>query len=227
MTGRNPHRASPYLSVFGDESCKKVLVLSGSFSLLHWNANDFVTAAMVTVPGPMFGRESIPVILGRNRGFSCRIESHFQRCHVRLNQHIGGDDFGFELRMGTDQSRILMSAHVIPGPTVKSSFPHGSYIVWDKVVSEPVAFIGRTPELARDWVDRLAHAVAKPIGIHFNKLAFRGKFEHISPVKFIRMGIRIVYVRSTSDRNQQVFAIGGEDDIPGPVPAPTKLSITG
>src|SRR5580704_8844955 len=47
------YRAAPYLSVCGDESGKKILVLAGGFAVPHGNPDNFVASAIRTVPGPM------------------------------------------------------------------------------------------------------------------------------------------------------------------------------
>jgi hypothetical protein len=62
-TYRYSHRVSPDLSIRSDKSREEVFIFSRSFSSLHWNANDFVTAAIRTVSKSMFGRDSVTVIL--------------------------------------------------------------------------------------------------------------------------------------------------------------------
>src|SRR4030088_2804328 len=53
------YRSTPHLSIWGDKSGEKILVLAGGFAVLHGNPDDLVAYAMQTVPGSMFGCESV------------------------------------------------------------------------------------------------------------------------------------------------------------------------
>src|SRR5260370_18345069 len=115
---------------------------------------------MRTVSGAVLGCEFVAVVLGWEAGFTGRVKGHSERGHVRLNQDIGGNDFGLELRMGAHKARVLMTSHIEPGPTVEAAFLHRRHIVRNEIVAQSVTLVSGAPELTRDSVDRLADAVA-------------------------------------------------------------------
>src|SRR5579871_3485534 len=90
------YRSTPDLSISGDKSDEKILVLPGGFAVLHRNPDDLVASAIRTVPGSVFGCESVTVVLGWKRGFVGGVERHSERGHMGLNQDIGGNDLGLE-----------------------------------------------------------------------------------------------------------------------------------
>src|SRR5580658_5771542 len=108
-----------------------------------------------------------------------------------------------------------MSAHVVPGPSVEAAFLNGSDIVGDKMIAQVVTLVGGAPELTRGWIDRLTDAVANAVGVDFDELAIRHKFQNIGPVKLFRMGVGVVYIRAGAHRDEHVLAIFGEDNVAG------------
>src|SRR5262249_1624175 len=91
------HRPSPDFAFFCDEAGKEVLVLAASVAVLEWNADDRISRALVAVPRAMLGREDIAAIFFRE--LLAVVESHLQRCVVRLQQDIRRDDLALQFRM--------------------------------------------------------------------------------------------------------------------------------
>ena len=58
------------------------------------------------------------------------------------------------------QTRVLVSAHVVPGPAVEAAFLDRGDVIGDQVIAEVVALIGRAPKSSGDGIDGLADAVA-------------------------------------------------------------------
>src|SRR5580692_8382117 len=101
----------------------------------------------------MLGCKAIAVIFLRK--FSARrVESHFERRHVRLDEDIWGDDLGGEvdalavpgpvrsqrrrLQIGASsvgawfrETRVLVPTHVVPRPSEKAAFLDRRYVVGD------------------------------------------------------------------------------------------------
>jgi hypothetical protein len=61
------YRSASDLSVRGDKSGQKILVLARGFSVLHGNPDNLVASAIRTVPGTVFGCESVAVVFGWKR----------------------------------------------------------------------------------------------------------------------------------------------------------------
>src|SRR5438309_1952899 len=83
------------------------------------------------------------------------------------------------------------------------------------------------PELASCWIDRLADTVANAAGVYLQKLALRGKLEHVGAVMLLRMRVGIVCIRGRADRDQHLRSIRSEDYVAGPVAAAAKLGESG
>ena len=144
----------------------------------------------------MLGGKSIPLVFRwKLRPF---IKEHLQRREVWIHQHIRGDHLPRQLRMLTRLPWILhapVRAHVVPRPPVEPAFLNMRDVVGHKVVAQHVTFVCRAPQLARDRIDRLAHAVTNPICVHLHKLSLGRELQNIRPMKLLRMRIRIVVVR--------------------------------
>src|SRR6266852_8272948 len=100
----------------------------------------------------MLGSENIALIF-RWKLFPV-IEGEFQRSMVRMEDYIRRDDFVFQFRMLTRVPRILMTAHVPPGPAIESAFLHMRDVVRNKIVAQRVALVHRTPQFACFRIDR-------------------------------------------------------------------------
>src|ERR1700722_2748835 len=113
--------------------------------------------------------------------------------------------------------RILMSTHVPPGPAIKAAFLHMRNVVGDQVVTQAVALIDRRPQFASLWIDCESHRVANPGGVDAHTGAVRIKFKNVSPVLFVGGCIGVVDVRSRSDANPHLVAVGRELDVACPM----------
>src|ERR1700750_1903032 len=175
----------------------------------------------------MFGCESVAVVFGWEVGFAGWVKGHSQRGHVGLNQYVRRDDFGLELRMGSHQPWVLMTSHVVPRPTIEATFLYGCHVIGNEIVAEGVTFVGGAPQLAGNCVDGFADAVTNSVGVHLDELALGSVLKHIGSMELAGMGVRIVGVRSASNRHEHMFAIGGKDYITRPVAAAAELSVSG
>src|SRR5215469_2661465 len=81
---------------------------------------------------------------------------------MRLQQNVWHADSvaqgGFLPRM----ARILVAADIKPGPAIEGAFAHPGYKIGHEIVTEPVALVDRTPELAGSGLHRHSDAVAQP-----------------------------------------------------------------
>src|ERR1700733_15958188 len=104
--------------------------------------------------------------------------------------------------------RILMAAHIPPGPAVESAFLHMRDVVGNQVVAQTIALIYRAPQLAGLGIDRnSASGIANAIGIHAQR-AVRGIApENVGTIFLARSCVGIVYVRSRAHRDKQFLAI--------------------
>src|ERR1700691_5124013 len=93
--------------------------------------------------------------------------------------------------------RILMAAHIPPRPAVESAFLHVSDVVGDKVISQAVAFVHRTPQLASLRIDcQPASGIANSIGIHLQCAVGWVAPLNVGPIFFARRSVRIVPFRA-------------------------------
>src|SRR5271170_3458411 len=129
----------------------------------------------------MLGREAVTGIV-RGELFA-GVEDHLQRRKVRLQNYVRSDDLTLQLRMCSDKARVLMVAHVVPGPAVEAILLHAGDVVGDEVVAQTVTLVGGAPELTSSWVDRLADAVPNAIGVHLEELTVRSELKHVSAMK--------------------------------------------
>ena len=159
-----------------------------------------------------------------------------------LDEDVGSDDLGGEvdalaglgliggergsLRIGAGavgaglrEARVLVAAHVVPGPAVEAAFLDRGDVVGDEVVAEVVALVGGAPELAGGGIDGLADAVADAGGVDLDELAFGGVLEDVGAVELLGMGVGVVDVGAGADGDEHVLAVFGEDDVAGPVAA--------
>src|SRR5271155_202381 len=207
---------APDLAVFGDEAGKEVFIAAVGVAVVHGDVNDFVAGAVSTVPGAVFGGKGVAVILfGKFAGGW--VESHLKRSHVRLNENVGSNHLRGEidalaglglvrgerarLRVGASaigaglrKARILVAAHVVPGPAVETTFLDRGDIVGDQVIAEIVALVGGAPQLAGGGVNGFAHTIADAGGVHLDELAFGRELEYVGAVELLRVGVRVVHV---------------------------------
>ena len=106
----------------------------------------------------MFRGENVAAILPGK--LLARIKRHFKRRIVRLHQNIGRNHSFSELGMFVAQSRVLMSTHVVPGPTVESSLLYVRDVVGHEVVAQAITLIDRPPKLTSLGIDGNSDRVA-------------------------------------------------------------------
>src|SRR6267378_7286089 len=105
----------------------------------------------------MLGSENIAMVFRRK--LLAVIESNPQRGVVRMKDHIRRDDLVLQFRMLALMPRVLVSAHVPPGPAIKTALLHVGDIVRNQIVPQRVAFVDRTPQLASLRIDRHPYAI--------------------------------------------------------------------
>ena len=120
----------------------------------------------------MLGHKGIATISGWK---AARIvEGHLQGCRMRLEQGIGHDGLSFEIRALALEARILVVAHVVPGPSIEAALTHTRHVVGHQIVAKLVPFIGRAPEVTRCGVNGKPHAVSDARCKYFAILALGG-----------------------------------------------------
>src|SRR5260370_16133324 len=160
---RYAHRPGPDLAVGRRKAGDKILVGAGGLTVFHGHADDFITRAVRAVPGTVLRCENLALVFGRE--LIAFVEGDFQRRIVWLQEHVGNNDFIFELGMLAFVARVLVAAGVIPGPSVKAAILNVSYVIRRDVVAERVALVGGTPEVAGFRLDGFANAIANPGGV--------------------------------------------------------------
>src|SRR6266446_5799485 len=94
----------------------------------------------------MLGSENISLVFRRK--LLAVIESNPQRGVVWMKDHIRRDDFVLQFGVLAVMSRVLVSAHVPPGPAVKAALLHMGNVIRNQIVPQRVAFVHRTPQHA-------------------------------------------------------------------------------
>jgi hypothetical protein len=91
----------------------------------------------------MLGGENVSLVFCRE--LLALVECHLQRSVVRLQQHVGHNDFVLQFGMLAFVSWILMAPDVPPRPAVETAWLHMRDVVGHQIVAEGIAFIHRTP----------------------------------------------------------------------------------
>src|SRR5579884_3293645 len=112
---------------------------------------------------------------------------------------------------------ILVRAHVIPRPAVESTLLHRADVVGHEIVAQFIPLIYRAPQLPRCRIYSDAHRITDAVRIHFDELAVRGELENIGAMKFVRVRVWVVHVRSRTDRDEKLRAIERKGEIARPV----------
>ena len=126
---------------------------------------------------------------------------------MRLQQHVGRYHFAFQLGMLALLPRILVAAHVEPGPAVKPARLNVRDVIRHQVIAQPVAFIYRGPQFACSGIHRDTHRIANAIRIHPRSAAIRIELQNIGAMEFLRIVIRIVVVGMRADGYKHFAAI--------------------
>ena len=138
----------------------------------------------------MFGCETVAAITGGK--LFALIEQHLQRREVWIDQNVRGNDFGLQFGMFALMTRILVAAHVVPGPSVEPVFLHVSHVIRNEVVAQTVAFVGGAPKLPGGRVDGLADAVANSGCVYLDEFAVWSVLEHVGAVELQGMRINVI-----------------------------------
>jgi len=85
--------AAPDLAVRGDEAGEEVFVAAFGSAVVHGDADDFVTGAVLAIPRAVFGCEGVAIVGGGELELVGGIEDHLQRGHVWLDEHVGSNHF--------------------------------------------------------------------------------------------------------------------------------------
>src|SRR5580704_4033080 len=109
----------------------------------------------------MFGRENIALVF-RWKLFAV-VKSEFQRRVVRVEDYVWRNDFVSQLGMLARVARILVATHVPPRPAVETAVLHMGDVIGNEVVTESVALIHRTPQLAGLRIHGQAYTVADTV----------------------------------------------------------------
>src|SRR5271167_357194 len=128
------HGPSPNVAIIHDESCHEIFIFAGSVAgLMQGHANDFIAHANRAIPRAMFSSENIALVFLWE--LFAVIKRQFQRRVVRMKDDIRRNDFVFQLGMFAFVARVLMAAHIPPGPTVKTAVLHVGDIVGNQIVT--------------------------------------------------------------------------------------------
>jgi len=187
----------------------------------------------------------IAYVDGEERG----IEEHLKRGHVGLDEDVGcadglgdvgalavglvaGEGGGLHVgagacRAGVFQARVVVAAHVVPGPAEEAAFGNGGDVVGNEVVAEVVALVGGAPKLVADGVDGLADTVADAMGVDLEELTLGGEFEDVGAVELFGRGVCVVDVGAGAYGDEHLRTVTGEDDVAGPVAAAAQLGEAG
>src|ERR1700721_2465817 len=131
----------------------------------------------------MLGSKNIALIFGGE--LFAGVKSKLQRSIVGLQKHVGSNHFIFQFRMLTLQPRILIAAHIPPGPAVESTVLHMGDVIRNQIVASPIALVHRTPELAGLWIERDSTAgVADTVGVDSHSGPIGIEFENIGAILF-------------------------------------------
>ncbi len=128
---------------------------------------------------------------------------------MRPEEHVGRDDVFLELRMLARVPRVRMSAEVKPRPAVEPGLFHARHVVGHEIVTQLVALIHRSPQLAGFRVNGEADGIANAGGKDAAILAIRVIFENARAIFF---GLVIIDVRFRTDGDKQFFSLLGESN---------------
>src|SRR5205085_1064078 len=162
-------RPAPYRRIVNDEAGDEVLVFAGRHAVVHDRADDLVAGAGRAIPGAVLGGKDAAAVFGREP--VAGIDRELQRGRMRLEQDVGNDDLVLEVGPLALVARVFVRADVIPGPAVEAAFAHARDVVGRQIVAEPVALVGRAPQVAGGRMHREAGAVADASGENLLVLA--------------------------------------------------------
>src|SRR5581483_1073876 len=131
--------ASPDVTVIEGEPGEEVFVFSRGLAVLKRHSTHLVTRTLVAVPGAVFGGEDVAVIFG---GELLRfVKNHFEGSEVRLQKNVVSYYFVPQFGMFALMLRVVVPAHVIPGPAVEAAILNVGDVVRHKVIAQGIALI--------------------------------------------------------------------------------------
>src|SRR3954447_14473339 len=125
----------------------------------------------------MLAREDIAAILCRE--LFAIVEGHLQGGGMRLEQYVWQDGFGPQFGMLASQSRILMGAQVVPGPSIKAAFFYVTDVIRNQVVAQAIPLVDRAPQLSRGRIHGNSGWIANARRINLHEFAFRRIFQNV------------------------------------------------
>src|SRR5688572_18664281 len=120
--------------------------------------------------------------------------------------------------------RVLVSAHIKPGPAVKTAILHSRHVIGNKIVPKFIALVHRRPQLTRRGMnckpDRIANACRKNAAILAIWIVFKNP-------RAVLLRFVITDIRFRSNRNEQFFPVTRKNDVARPMPAAGKYAAAG
>src|ERR1700689_1078266 len=122
--------------------------------------------------------------------------------------------------MFTLMPRILMVAHVIPRPAVKSAFLDMGDVVGHKIVPQTVTLVHRAPQNARLGLNgQPASGIANPVGVDAHRGSIGIELQNVRAILLTGSSVGIIDIGSRAYRDKHLFAVRRELHIPRPVPS--------
>src|SRR5215469_6240273 len=109
--------------------------------------------------------------------------------------------------MLTVVTRILMTTHVPPRPTIEAARLHMGDVIRNQVVPQSIPFIDRTPQLSAR-VDGQSHSIADSISKYAHSRAVRPEGEYVCTIFFARSSVRVIDIRSRTNGDVHDLPIG-------------------
>src|SRR5256886_2985057 len=114
-------------------------------------------------------------------------------------------------------TRILMTAHVPPRPTVKSAVLHMRDVVRHEIVAQRVAFIDGAPQLTSFRVEGKADTIANAVREDTHRGTVGIELQNVGAIFFRRSRIWVIDIGSRANGNEHLLAICREHDVARPV----------
>src|SRR5580658_8426232 len=166
LGGGEPDRPAPDLRRVGTgkpESGQEILVAAQRLAVLEADPDDLVAGRQARIPGPVERDEGIAAILCGELGPFVEFES--ERCGMGLEQQIGGDRRGDQIRpLVAERSRLLVPADEAIGPAVEAAVGDAGQIIRYQPVAEPVPLVDHGEERVRPRIDPDPDGIAQARG---------------------------------------------------------------
>src|ERR1700685_3427853 len=195
----NANRPSPDVPVIEYKARQEIFVLAaGPVCLVQRYADHLISRTYRSVPWTVLGCKNVAPIFGRElRAF---VKRYLERSIVRLQKHVRNERFVFQLRMFAFVARVLVAANVPPSPAIEAAFGDMCDVVGYKIVSQPVTFVDRTPQLAALGMNRQpASSIPDPIRVYTHLGAIGIELQNVGPILFIGRRVGVVDIRCRPD----------------------------